>query len=55
MSNDSRKVARQAAFIPIGVAFIVIGMNGNNALVVAGIVFVIAGITGVVQKRKPKD
>jgi hypothetical protein len=55
MPKDSRRVAPQAAFIPIGAAFIAIGMNGNRGLVAAGIVFMIAGIAAVVQKRKPRD
>lgn len=52
MNVDGKKMSPHTAFIPIGIALIVIGMNGNRGLIGAGILFVIAGIAGVTRNRK---
>ena len=55
MSEDRKKMTPQAAFIPIGIMFIVIGMNSNRGLIVAGIVFLIAGVAAVIRDRKSQS
>jgi hypothetical protein len=55
MNKDRSKVPPQAAFIAIGVAFMVIGMNGNGGLIGAGIVFLIVGIVSVKKQRNSED
>jgi len=52
MSEDRKKTTPQAAFIPIGIMFIVIGMNSSRGLIVAGIVFLIAAF---IQHRKSQS
>jgi hypothetical protein len=51
MSEVSKKTA-PAALIAIGIMFIVIGLNSNRLLIVAGVVFLIAAI---IQHRKPQS
>jgi len=55
MKVDRRKAPSQAAFIPIGIALMVIGMNGNRGLIGAGLVFLIIGIAAVSRDRKSRD
>ena len=55
MSEDRKKTTPQAAFIPIGIMFIVIGMNSSRGLIVAGVVFLIAGIAAVTRHRKSQS
>jgi hypothetical protein len=55
MSEDRKKTTPQAAFIPIGIMFIVIGMNNSRGLIGAGIVFLIAGIAAIIQHRKSQS
>ena len=62
MKKDDKKRSRKVAFIPIGIALMVIGMNNNPGLIGAGIVFLIIGMSAVVRSRKaqapddePKD
>jgi hypothetical protein len=52
MRKNGKKMPPHTAFIPIGIMFIVIGMNENRGLIGAGILFVIAGIAGVIRNRK---
>jgi hypothetical protein len=52
MSEDRKKTTPQAAFIPIGIMFIVIGINSNRGLIAAGVVFLIAAI---IQHRKSQS
>jgi len=52
MGEDRRKTAPQAAFVAIGIMFIVIGMNSSRGLIVAGVVFLIAAI---IQHRKSQS
>ena len=54
MNKDRRKAPPQAAFIPIGIALMVIGMNGNEGLIGAGIVFLIAGIVSVKSVKRQR-
>ena len=55
MSEDRKKMTTQAAAIPIGIMFIVIGMNSNRGLTLAGIVCLIAGIAAVIRERKSQS
>ena len=55
MKRDRSKATPQAAFIPIGVALMVIGMNGNEGLIGAGIVFLIAGIVSVKSVKRQRN
>ena len=51
--KPSRNKARPlVAFIPIGIALMVVGMNSNAGLIGAGVVFLIIGIAGVSRNRK---
>lgn len=52
MSEDRKKTAPQAALTAIGIMFIVIGLNSNRGLIVAGVVFLIAAI---IQHRKSQS
>ncbi len=52
MSEDRKKMAPQAAFIAIGIMFIVIGINSSRGLIAAGIVFLIAAF---IQHRKSQN
>lgn len=55
MSGDRKKMTSQAASIPIGLMFIIIGMNGSRGLIVAGIVFLIAGGAAIMKHRKSES
>ena len=55
MNRDRSKAPPQAAFIAIGIALMVIGMNGNEGLIGAGIVFLIVGIVSVKRHRNSED
>ena len=44
MSEDRKTTAPQTALIAVGIMFIVIGMNSNRGLIVAGVGFLIAAV-----------
>ena len=52
MNKKKGKNPSQVAFIPIGIALMVIGMNNNPGLIGAGVVFLIIGMSAVVRSRK---
>ena len=52
MSEDRKTAAQPAAFIAIGIMFIVIGMNSSRGLIAAGVVFLVAAI---IQHRKSQS
>ena len=54
MPTERRTAPTKAAFIPIGIALMVIGMNGNEGLIGAGIVFLIAGIVSVKSVKRQR-
>jgi len=55
MNKDRSKATPQAAFIPIGIALMVIGMNGNEGLIGAGLVFLIVGIVSVKSVKRHRN
>ncbi len=55
MNKDRSKATPQAAFIPIGIALMVIGMNGNEGLIGAGLVFLIVGIVSVKSVKRQRN
>ncbi len=40
------------AFLPIGIAFIAIGMSGSSAFIPIGCAFLVIGIAGIARSRK---
>ena len=55
MNRNLGKAPPQAAFIPIGIALMVIGMNGNEGLIGAGLVFLIVGIVSVKSVKRQRN
>jgi LPXTG-motif cell wall-anchored protein len=49
------KDAAKKAFIPIGIALIVIGINNNNAFIGVGALFLIIGLASVLRKKKADE
>jgi len=37
-------------FLPIGVAFVILGLNGTVAFIYVGIAFLVLGISGLIRK-----
>ena len=54
MYKKQRKNQSQVAFIPIGIALMVVGMNSTPGLIGAGVVFLIIGMSAVVRSRKAR-
>jgi len=52
MKAGERGTPPQAAFMPIGVALLVIGMTTNAGLIGAGAVFFVIGVAAVARHRK---
>ncbi len=51
MNRGGRKRSPKVAFIPIGIALMVVGMNTNGGLIGAGAVFFIIGLAAIAQSR----
>ena len=50
-----KREAARRAFIPIGIALIVIGISNNSAFIGAGALFLIIGLTAIVKRRKGNE
>jgi len=54
MNSEEKKKSPPAlaAFLPIGIAFIAIGMSVNSVFVPIGCAFIVIGIAGIARRRK---
>ena len=52
MNEKKKRPPALVAFLPIGIAFIAIGMGGNSAFIPIGCAFIVIGIAGVARHRK---
>lgn len=52
MSTHCRSNDRRVAFIPIGVAFMVIGLNGPTAFIGVGAGFLAIGLAALRRRRE---
>jgi hypothetical protein len=53
--NNKKKTPSRVAFIPIGIALMVVGFNGNNGLIGAGALFLIIGMAALTRDRKSQN
>ena len=54
MNMSSRRFPPQAAFIPIGIALMVLGITNSTAFIGAGAVFLILGVAAVASHKKAR-
>ena len=52
MSEEKKRPPALVAFLPIGIAFIAIGMSGSSAFIPIGCAFLVIGIAGIARNRK---
>lgn len=52
MSEKKKRPAALVAFLPIGIAFIAIGMSGSSAFIPIGCAFIVIGVAGIARSRK---
>ena len=52
MSGRSKRPPALVAFLPIGIAFIAIGISQNSPFIAIGCAFIAIGIAGVAHHRK---
>ena len=55
MNANSRKTPSRVAFLPIGIALMVVGFNSNSGLIGAGALFFIIGIAAITRDRKSRN
>jgi len=56
MSKGKDSIVPFIAFFPIGLGLITIGIsNGGNLFILSGVVFVIAGIVGIIRQKKENE
>lgn len=52
MNQNKKKLSPRSAFIPIGIALMVVGMTTNTGLIGAGALFLIIGISSVKREKE---
>jgi len=52
MSEKKKRPAALVAFLPIGIAFITIGISSNSAFIPIGCAFIVIGVAGMARHRK---
>jgi hypothetical protein len=52
MLEKKKRSPALLAFLPIGIAFIAIGLSGNRSFVPIGCAFIVIGIAGLARRRK---
>ena len=50
-----KREAARRAFIPIGIALIVIGISNNSAFIGAGALFLVIGLASVFKNKKADE